>query len=66
MWRLDIYGKEVLIVPTYEYKCVSCEITFEIQKSMDEEHQPICCGMEMHRVWGSFGISFKGTGWGHQ
>jgi predicted nucleic acid-binding Zn ribbon protein len=36
----------------------------EIEKSMDEEHQPICCGMEMNRVWGSFGISFKGTGWG--
>ena len=53
-------------MPIYEYKCVSCEITFEIEKSMDEEHKPICCGMEMHRVWGNIGISFKGTGWGHQ
>jgi putative FmdB family regulatory protein len=53
-------------MPIYEYKCVSCEISFEIEKSMHEEHQPICCGMEMHRVWGNIGISFKGTGWGHQ
>jgi putative FmdB family regulatory protein len=53
-------------VPIYEYKCVTCQITMEIEKSIHEEHQPICCGMEMHRVWGTFGISFKGTGWGHQ
>jgi putative FmdB family regulatory protein len=53
-------------MPTYEYKCVTCQITMEIEKSIHEEHQPICCGMEMHRVWGTFGISFKGNGWGHQ
>jgi predicted nucleic acid-binding Zn ribbon protein len=36
----------------------------EMEKSMDEKHKPICCGIEMHRVWGTFGIQFKGTGWG--
>jgi len=53
-------------MPIYEYRCVSCEITMEIEKSMDDDRQPICCGVSMTRVWGSIGISFKGTGWGHQ
>jgi putative FmdB family regulatory protein len=63
---LDCYGKEVLNVPTYEYKCVKCQIAMEMERSIHEEADPICCGESMSRVYGSFGISFKGTGWGHQ
>jgi putative FmdB family regulatory protein len=61
---LDVYERKLFNMPIYEFKCISCEITIEMEKSMDEEHKPICCGIEMHRVWGSIGISFKGTGWG--
>jgi putative FmdB family regulatory protein len=65
-WNILVQRNGVFNVPIYEFKCISCEITIEMEKSMDEEHKPICCGIEMHRVWGSIGISFKGTGWGHQ
>ena len=51
-------------MPIYEYKCVTCQIAFEIEKSIHEEAYPICCGMEMSRVYGTFGIQFKGYGWG--
>ena len=53
-------------MPVYEYKCVKCEIAFEIEKSIHEEADPMCCGESMRRVYGNFGITFKGTGWGHQ
>jgi putative FmdB family regulatory protein len=66
MWILDVYGKEVPSVPTYEYKCVKCQIAMELQRSIHEEADPICCGESMVRVYGTFGITFKGTGWGHQ
>jgi putative FmdB family regulatory protein len=53
-------------MPIYEYKCVKCQIAMEMEKSIHEEADPICCGESMVRVYGTFGITFKGTGWGHQ
>ena len=51
-------------MPIYEYKCQKCEISMELEKSIHEEADPLCCGESMSRVYGSFGITFKGTGWG--
>jgi putative FmdB family regulatory protein len=63
---LYISGKDLSIMPIYEYKCVKCQISMELEKSIHEEADPNCCGEAMRRVYSSFGISFKGTGWGHQ
>lgn len=53
-------------MPIYEYKCVKCQISMELEKSIHEEADPNCCGEAMRRVYSSFAITFKGTGWGHQ
>jgi putative FmdB family regulatory protein len=53
-------------MPIYEYKCVKCQISMEMERSIHEEADPICCGESMSRVYGTFGITFKGNGWGHQ
>lgn len=53
-------------MPTYEYKCPKCQITWETTFSMDEVNMMRCsdCGEMAERVYGSFGLIFKGTGWG--
>lgn len=52
-------------MPTYDYKCTSCENRFEHFQSMMEETLKICkeCGAELKRLIGS-GSSpiFKGSG----
>jgi putative FmdB family regulatory protein len=53
-------------MPIYEFKCTVCQISIEVDKSIHEERQPICCGQNMSRTYSTFGISFKGTGWGGQ
>jgi putative FmdB family regulatory protein len=53
-------------MPIYEFKCNVCQISIEIEKSIHEESQPICCGANMSRTYSTFGITFKGKGWGHQ
>lgn len=52
-------------MPTYDYKCLSCNNTFEIFQSMKDEHIKIClkCGGEVKRLIGSgAGAIFKGSG----
>jgi putative FmdB family regulatory protein len=63
---LELRRKGMYDVPIYEYKCVKCQISMELEKSIHEEADPNCCGEAMRRVYSSFGISFKGNGWGHQ
>ena len=63
---LDVYERKLSDMPIYEYKCVKCQISMELEKSIHEEADPNCCGEAMRRVYSSFGITFKGNGWGHQ
>lgn len=52
-------------MPTYEYACMECDLSIEKQKSFAEaESVEICekCGNKMVKVFGTFGIQFKGTG----
>ena len=52
-------------MPTYEYNCVDCKINVEIPKSITQSDSvELCekCGGAMNKVYGSFGIKFKGPG----
>jgi putative FmdB family regulatory protein len=52
-------------MPTYEYSCIQCDISKEVIKSFDQaDSLEVCekCGYNMTKVYGSFGIQFKGSG----
>lgn len=53
-------------MPVYEYVCDCSEKVLEIQRSiLDEEIIPDCsnCGLKMKKVYRTFGIQLKGSGW---
>lgn len=59
-------GKQM---PIYEFKCESCHITQEIERSIHaESNAPVCtnCGELMGRVYVPIPAQFKGEGWGFQ
>lgn len=52
-------------MPTYEYSCLECDRNQDISKSFAEaDKEEFCekCGYALVRVYGSFGIQFKGSG----
>lgn len=52
-------------MPVYEYNCVDCKNNVEISKSITQSDSvELCkkCGAAMNRVYGTFGIQFKGNG----
>ena len=52
-------------MPIYEYVCIECDKSIEIQRSINaEEKIPPCpmCGYHMTKVYNTFGISFNGSG----
>jgi len=52
-------------MPVYEYNCVDCKSNIEIPKSITQSDTvELCekCGTAMNRVYGTFGIQFKGNG----
>jgi putative FmdB family regulatory protein len=52
-------------VPNYDYKCVICEHTKEVNKPFSEASMvELCdkCGAAMTKQFGTFGIQFKGGG----
>ena len=51
-------------MPTYEYKCRACGHRFEAVQSFSDEPLKECekCGGELGKVFGSIGITFKGSG----
>jgi len=53
-------------MPSYDYKCDTCETVVEVQRSFDEEGSPTCvaCNTTMSRVWNATPAHFKGGGWG--
>lgn len=53
-------------MPTYEYKCIICEYTKEVNKPINEATTvELCekCGAAMIKQFNTFGIQFKGSGW---
>jgi putative FmdB family regulatory protein len=51
-------------MPIYKYKCISCNIEYEVERSIHEENSPYCCNYIMAQIYHAPGLSFKGTGWG--
>lgn len=48
----------------YDYRCTSCDNTFEVEHPMSAHPRVTCprCGKEATRVFGASAISFKGSG----
>lgn len=53
-------------MPTYGYRCHTCDVDHIIVHSMTDEQPRFCtnCGSELARIPGISGVSFKGSGWG--
>lgn len=51
-------------MPSYDYRCVSCEDVFEVVKAMKAGTEERCpqCGSAAKRVFSPVGVAFKGTG----
>jgi putative FmdB family regulatory protein len=51
-------------MPTYEYACKSCDEHVEVVQSFKDGPLTECpsCGGPLRKVFGSIGISFKGSG----
>ncbi len=51
-------------MPTYEYACKSCGEHIDVKQSVTDDPLTVCpsCGGELRKVFGSIGISFKGSG----
>ena len=51
-------------MPTYEYRCKDCSEHLEVVQSFKDDPLTECpaCGGDLRKVFGSIGISFKGSG----
>jgi len=51
-------------MPTYAYACTACDHRFEAVMSIHDATTPACsaCGSEVRKVFGSVGVTFKGSG----
>ena len=51
-------------MPTYEYRCDTCDTTFDVVQSFHDDPLTECptCGSPVRKVFGSVGIVFKGSG----
>ena len=51
-------------MPTYEYRCKSCEHEFEIVQAFTDDALTECpeCAGPLKKVFGNVGITFKGSG----
>ena len=51
-------------MPTYEYRCDTCDRTFDVVQSFDDDPLTRCptCDAPVRKVFGSIGIVFKGSG----
>lgn len=51
-------------MPKYEYACKVCADQFEVTQGFTDDPLIVCakCGGELRKVFGSIGITFKGSG----
>jgi putative FmdB family regulatory protein len=56
-------------MPSYEYKCQTCEQTMNVVRSIYSNDPGYFCGncnKPMIQVLGGVAVSFKGGGWAHK
>jgi putative FmdB family regulatory protein len=64
--RIDA-RKERKEMPTYDYKCKTCDLKMSVIRKIDEaERTPLCinCAKDLVRVYDSPSVTFMGIGWG--
>ncbi len=51
-------------MPTYEYRCKSCDHEMEVQQAFSDDPLDTCpeCQGPLKKVYGNVGIAFKGSG----
>ena len=51
-------------MPTYAYRCAACGHAFDIHQSFTDEALTTCeqCQGPLNKVYGSIGVTFKGSG----
>ena len=51
-------------MPTYAYACTACDHRFDAAHGFHDEPLSICpeCGGPVRKVYGSVGVTFKGSG----
>ena len=51
-------------MPTYEYRCKECGDELEVVQSFTDDPLTTCekCGGPLRKVFGSIGVTFKGSG----
>jgi putative FmdB family regulatory protein len=56
-------------MPVYEFRCLKCRRTIELQMSINDETAPVCCEpgcdgqQEMERIISTTSFALKGQGW---
>lgn len=51
-------------MPNYDFQCECGRVVTENFNFNDDKTVTCECGAQMKRVYGTFGIVLKGTGWG--
>ena len=54
-------------MPTYDYKCKTCELKMSVIRKIDEpDRTPLCtnCAKDLVRVYDAPAVTFMGIGWG--
>lgn len=51
-------------MPAYDYRCLDCDLTFEVVRKVGESAEETCpsCGGPTKRVFTPVGVVFKGSG----
>ena len=51
-------------MPTYSFACTQCDHRFDEVMSIHDDTTPECraCGAEVRKLFGSVGVTFKGSG----
>ena len=51
-------------MPTYAYACTACDHAFDAVQSFSDDPLSVCpeCDGRLRKVYGSIGVTFKGSG----
>jgi len=55
-------------MPIYEYKCLDCDVAFELLRKMHDDspvHCAACASMHTEKLLSLSAFHLKGSGWAH-